>query len=1002
MIVIEKALSTLGLIKSGTRLSPVHAGYNELLFDSSGGAITIYRIYGALRRFEGKQRERKLQDLERYLGTWNSRSGYYMTFIHEHSADGLQEQIKSSHDPMRATMRRIKMPSAEHMLNSREEMLDGKLHYENLYLVLHTTTAVLPAKERDPKKAKKWGFPVGQGGNHFTKLHDMHAMYETQMEGALDQLSIQYYKLNARDGASLIGSMWKRRKIRPEGIRLVGDHITAFAESVAYRKTSTGYAPIFNLQDMAYPSLSEQLFDDKIYFPAERDDFCQIGGNYQASLKMVQAPGGGSVKPYNDLRKRLSADTNYRLSIQLASGSNATATLAVKRIMALMLAATNTQNLEIAKSIEELDGLQENGVSVSGVRIMCATWARDTQTLERNVDKLHGAFQFWGGQSGGGARLVSITDNPEEGVAATLPGAIMKGPMTFMPIGIISEILPIEMTTSPWAQGLIMRSGADQAYPLDPGDNALLDFHVYVLIGGTGKGKSVTMTELIKACLFRGGLEGLPHVRYLDVGYTSKALFTYLRYMLPEARRHEIVHYTIQNTPAYALNLFDTPLGMREPPPQELSFMADTVGSFLSGGAGAGMANSILRKLGSLVVKEAYRLFSDTGRMARTYYHPDKYPELVEAIKHHGIEVISGKTLWYHIGDALFDVGEIRMASIAQRHASPTLPDLLGVISSSTSIQEAFKDQEVEGTGILNYAVTTLQSMIESFPALSGATQLDIETAKMIGIDMQDVANSSEETNLFYMILQNVLSRGFMTDPDEISRLNMPDQYREYHRKRIRELRSADKLFAFDELHRLSVGLDNSAPPPRAMMLLMRWIKEVRKYGIRLLLSTQSMDHMPPEIKGEGMWSLFFCMGVDAIPAQEKLVELFDISEYGQHVLTQLNGPIPGKGAPCLFLANTKFGMIEQDLYIVTSAFELWAAPTKASNLELMQEAISKIGDPILTARALTNMFPKGSAESELRRLMDQEDKTTNQAKAIIVNRVIEKAENLRLSQPDE
>ncbi len=599
--------------------------------------------------------------------------------------------------------------------------------------------------------------------------------------------------------------------------------------------------------------------------------------------------------------------------------------------------------------------------------------------------------------------MTTLTDQPDVGVAQTLPGSIQRGATTFLPLGILSEILPVEIATSPWRQGLIMRSGENQAYPLDPAEEALLDFHVYVLIGGPGKGKSVTMTELVKACLFRSGMEKLPYLRYLDVGYTSKALFTYLRYMLPPDRKHEIVHYTIQNTHDYCLNGFDTPLGMREPPAKELSFLCDTIGHYLAGTTGKeGMAASTLASLGSQLVSEAYRLTSDGNSLCKVYYYPDDNPELIEAIERHGLEPISGTTTWYQVTDSLFELGEHRMAAVAQRYAVPNIRDLLSVMAKSTSILEAFDQKIVDGTEILSYARTILQSMIQRYPALCGITRLNIEGARMVGIDTQDVAQTVEETGLFYMMLQNVLSRGFMSKVDEVSKMKMPPQYRDFHRRRIYELSTSQRLFAFDELHRLSKGLDPTAKPPKAMALLMQWIKEVRKYGIKLMLSTQAIDHMPQEIKEDGMWSLFFCMGLDSIPAQKKLTDLFDISEYGQASLTRLHGPEAGVGARCLFLANSKHGRIEQELFITTSPFELWAAPTSQYNLELMEEVVHRVTDPVLAARALAATFPKGSAESEYERLQSQEELTQSEAKNRLLEMAIAQADFIRQQETYE
>ena len=501
----EKLLQTLGLVKAAGSLSPAHAGHGDLLFDASGGVFSVFHIYGALRRFEGEEREAKLGQLERYLAAWNGRSGYYLTLIHEHSADGLQDQIDRSHNPMRATMHRIRMPSAQHMLKSRETSLTGQLHYENIYLVLHTTTGVLPARERKPAGQRRVGVAPGQSAPYFEKLHDLHDMYQKQVEGILSILSIQGVRLSARQAAATISQMWSRKPVNENSIRLIGDQLSQVAKTIKYRKVKGQYQPILNLRDFAFPPLSTQIFDDKVYYPHDRDDYFLLNGHYQASLRMTQAPGSGSIRKYNELRNRLSPDTNYRLSIQLTSGSDSNAALAAKRVIAIM-----TGNVDIAKSIDELKNISENGVVSTGIKITCATWANDVATLDRNIDKLQGAFQFWGGSTGGGAKLTTLTDQPDAGVAQTLPGGIQRGATTFMPIGLVSEILPIEIATSPWRQGLIMRSGDNQAYPLDPADGSLLDFHVYVLIGGTGKGKSVTMTELLKSCLFRNGLEEIP------------------------------------------------------------------------------------------------------------------------------------------------------------------------------------------------------------------------------------------------------------------------------------------------------------------------------------------------------------------------------------------------------------------------------------------------------------------------------------------------------------
>ena len=454
----------------------------------------------------------------------------------------------------------------------------------------------------------------------------------------------------------------------------------------------------------------------------------------------------------------------------------------------------------------------------------------------------------------------------------------------------------------------------------------------------------------------------------------------------------------MQNTAAYATNPWDTPLGMREQSPQEKSFLIDFVADALtSGGNMDGALENLLESLASMLVSEAYRIMSSRGEGRRFYYDiSDARPDFADALQRHGIIANVGETSWWDLVDAFYAEDNIPMAEVAQRYAVPNFADMPNIISSSTSIQESYRNMAPGGTNILEYARAVMTTLVTNYPVLAHETRVNFQQARIVGVDMQDVANTQEETNLFYSLLQNVLSRGFMMDPDEIARLDMPDQYREYHRDRIRALRSRDKIFLFDELHRLSVGLDPSAPPPPAMMRLMRWIKEVRKYGIKLMLSTQSIAHMPDEIKEDEMWSLFFNMGIGR-KQQERVAKLFDISEYGQEVMRhELNGPEAGKGAPCLFMANTNKGKLEQKIYVSTSPMELWSAPTNKENLVLMQEVLHEVGDPVLTARTLTRMFPSGSAGKEFDRLKKEQGLTDKEAKRVMMERAIERAKEIQ------
>lgn len=988
------------LLSPATQFTPLVTGYEDTLYTQSGGMVTVYRLMGAIQRFSGEQREERMARLETRLETWNKEPGVYVSFLHEHDHTKVRPHLEEHHAPMRETMNRFGMSDGNHLLDSREDLLAGSLKHDALYLVIHTTHAVVDAKRRKAAKDNTFGVIGAQSAAVYHEVEDLHESTCRLFGDMLKEMTVLFSVMPARQVVGELASMWSRHEQSPNKFMLVGDRVNGLLDTYGYAKNKDGrYRAVLNREQATLPRIGEQVFTDKIYYPLDRDDSFRVRDTHQAAFRLTRSPGGSGFSTYNTLRENITRDVPYRIHFQMASGTSGSAALGLKQILSYAVSAFRPKNIDVARSIDSLKALEEAGYTHMSLKVVVATWAKNREALERNADRLDKAFSNWGG-----AGLTRIIASPDRVVSETLPGAIIRGPAAFMPIQMLSEIMPVEVAASPWESGLLMRSGENQPYPIDPGDESLINFHVYVLIGGTGRGKSVTMTDILKACLFRRGQDDLPEVRYLDVGYTSKAMFSYLRYLLPDNKRHQIVHEVMQNTAAYATNPWDTPLGMQEQSPQEKSFLVDFVSDVLTSGDSSGATmdgalQNLLDSLASMVVSEAYRMMSRNGEHRRLYYDiSDVRPDFAEALHRHAIEARSGETSWWALVDALYAVHEIDLAEVAQRYAVPNFADMPNILASSSSIQESYKNMAPGGTHVLEYASTVLSTLITNYPVLAHETRVNFQQARIVGVDMQDVANTQEETNLFYSLLQNVLSRGFMMDPDEIARLDMPDQYREFHRDRIRALRARDKIFLFDELHRLSVGLDQTAPPPPAMMRLMRWIKEVRKYGIKLMLSTQSIAHMPDEIKEDEMWSLFFNMGIGR-KQQQRVGELFDVSEYGMEVMRhELNGPEAGKGAPCLFMANTSKGKLEQKIYVSTSPMELWAAPTNQGNLVLMQEVLREIGDPVLTARALTVLFPGGSAGKEIDRLKKEQEMTDKEAQRVLIARAIDRSKELQRS----
>jgi intracellular multiplication protein IcmB len=180
----------------------------------------------------------------------------------------------------------------------------------------------------------------------------------------------------------------------------------------------------------------------------------------------------------------------------------------------------------------------------------------------------------------------------------------------------------------------------------------------------------------------------------------------------------------------------------------------------------------------------------------------------------------------------------------------------------------------------------------------------------------------------------------------------MPQAYRNYHAKRISEIREDPKRIVFDEFHRTS-----KAQAVRDQVILD--MREGRKWKVQIALISQSLDDYDP-VMIEFATSVFI---MDAGPEQaiKKTAEIFGLSPTAQLALkTRVHGPREG-GATFLAQFATKYGMNTQLLTSTLGPIELWALTTTASDVYIRNALYTKVG-PRLARQLLAQRFPTGSA----------------------------------------
>ncbi len=326
---------------------------------------------------------------------------------------------------------------------------------------------------------------------------------------------------------------------------------------------------------------------------------------------------------------------------------------------------------------------------------------------------------------------------------------------------------------------------------------------------------------------------------------------------------------------------------------------------------------------------------------------------------------LDAHTTWWEITDALFDAGLIHEAALAQRYAVPLLPDTVA-ICRTPAIEDLYgKIVAPTGEPILSAFTRMISSAVREYPTLSRVTAFDLGQARVVSLDLDEVAKTGGEaadrqTAVMYMLARYILGRLFYLTEDNLE--DMPSRYREHHRTRIFESREDPKRLVFDEFHRTS-----KVQAVRDQVIVD--MREGRKWKVQVALLSQSLEDFDP-VMVEFATSIFI---MDAGPKQavDKSVKTFGLSETARMALTnRVHGPRP-EGATFLAQFATKFGINTQLCTSTLGPIELWAFNTTAEDTRIRNALYKRIG-ATETRKLLAMLYPNGSAASVVEQRLAQ------------------------------
>ena len=312
-------------------------------------------------------------------------------------------------------------------------------------------------------------------------------------------------------------------------------------------------------------------------------------------------------------------------------------------------------------------------------------------------------------------------------------------------------------------------------------------------------------------------------------------------------------------------------------------------------------------------------------------------------------------TTWWEITDELFKREETHLANIAQRYAMPILADAASICRSKTIEDLYGAISTPTGESIINAFGRMISSAVREYPILSRVTAFDLGESRIVSLDLDEVAKSGGEaadrqTAIMYMLARYVLARHYYLTEDSINEI--PNLYKEYHLKRIKEIREDPKRIVFDEFHRTS-----KAQAVRDQVVVD--MREGRKWKVQVALLSQSLDDFDP-VMIEFATAIFI---MDAGPKQaiEKSAKVFGLSDTAKLALeTRVHGPRAG-GSTFLAQFSTKNGVNTQLITSTIGPIELWAFNTTAEDVRIRNALYTKIGAN-KARKVLAKFYPSGSA----------------------------------------
>ena len=729
----------------------------SVLVAYDGSLISLLRLNGVTALVGGTEFDNMHRGLTESLRTVLSRPGHSVQFFFSYDKQSAKQLIEDILAPGAETARTLGL-SLEDLMQERAQYVSKWCAKEAVYIVLWTHPASFTqeqfkkaVKDKQKKIKDKKIPPITNAQNviaAFPELRDTHDSFVRSVNNDLNQLNMSVDLLEVHEALREI-----RMTVDPEFTDRHWEPILP-GDTIPIRSSRKHRG---HISDLLWPPLGRQIMPRD----AEQLDLrtVRIGDRDYSSVFIYLFPK--EIKQFIGLfRRTLPTHIPWRMSF-LIDGEGL-GSMRFKNMLAGLLVFISAENRLINDAKNLLVHIDENtDDAVVRLRVTLTTWAPagDTSLLRIRTSQLSKAVEGWGT-----IEISEVSGDPFGGITSSMLGvtADSVAPASLAPLSEVTYMLPFTRPASPWQTGaLLFRSPDGKPWPFQPGSSQQTTW-IDLIYARPGSGKSVLANATNLALCLLGGIKRLPRIAIIDIGPSSSGLISLIQSALPTDQHHLVAYHRLRMTPEYSINPFDTQLGCRYPTPQDRAFLVNFL-TLLATPLGSDRPYDGIADMAGMVVNELYKNLADDGSPTR--YTADLEPMLDAILEEVGFAG-DEKTTWWEVTDALFSAGFSHEAMIAQRYAVPMMADVTSIVRSS-AIEDLYGAITVPtGESLIAAFSRSISSAIREYSILSRVTSFDIGDARIVSLDLDEVAKSGGEaadrqTAVMYMLARYTLARHY-------------------------------------------------------------------------------------------------------------------------------------------------------------------------------------------------------------------------------------------------